>query len=63
MASKKEVWLPIDENTRYEISSKKRVRNAETGKVLAIDAHNAVTLCACGYKQHMSVNSLYSRAF
>ena len=63
MASKKEIWMAIDQNPRYEISNKKRVRNSETRKVLVTDRHNAVTLSDYGYRQHLSINTLFNQAF
>lgn len=63
MASKKEVWKMIEAYPNYEVSNKGRVRNVQSGKVLAIDSKNAVTLYDYGMRQHLSVRTLVNYAF
>lgn len=58
-----EVWKPIPEFPRYDISSHCRVRNGSSGRILRPDIAGSVLLNHRGVVGRRSVNKLFREAF
>jgi hypothetical protein len=61
------IWKPIDEDPKYEVSDTGLVRNAKTGRLMALDPGTGgvlkVSISTHNVKSRHAVHRLVARAF